>query len=779
MGKIPTPDANESDEKPIDLRRHLGVVRARFWIILLCTVVVLSFYTVRVFRQPPTYRAEARVLIERSVPTVGPFADPAAASESYYNYQTAIKLITCREVMERALYRQDEGGEFLLDEKGRRVFTDFGKQFASPKVKHLSVKRESLLKQVLDRIRGVFQYKKTRDLEPWERLRGRVRVVPDPASNIVGIRVSGGDSKQVAQIANAVAEAFVAFGRSLRERGDVKTYRELARQLKDQRGKLEAAQQALRDFRDEVGIVELNLAAADTAVMQEFQRLKQEYAQVQRRRKTMAEAMALAERLQREGKDPEALLAVPAIRERPDVTSLQQRLVDTDIEMQLASKTLGPKHTRIIALREQLKTLRNQLHAALLKAVRSLADEYTMVVASERALKAEYDREAARVEKLGKISDRYRQLQSDVELEKKAFDTIREQLKSIDIRMAAEPVTNIKLIEEAAEPRSPVGPDKRRAVFVGILLGLALGLVAAYILEYLDDTVKTPDDLENRLHLAPLGHLPDIQTVADGREGFIELATHTLVFPLSSTTEAFRAVRTNIYFSGERGHMKSLLVTSAAPGDGKTSFAANLAITVAQDRRRVLVVDADLRRPMLHHAFGLEREPGLSNVLAEGVPFEEAVQRMPETESGSLDNLHLLPAGSQSPNPAELIGGESMAALMAHVREAYDLVIYDSCPILLVADAALLAAGCDGVVLITKVGRSRREAVRRARRQLEAVGAKIIGAVLNGVGPKALRGHRYGYYYGYGYGYGYTSGYDGYYREEKQVKKPRSAGTGS
>ena len=766
--------AVEPDEKPIDLRRHLGVIRARFWMIVLCVAVVLTFHAVQVFRQPPVYQAAAQVLIERKVASVVPFADPAAAmSEGFYNYRTAVRLITSREVMERALYQQDDRGNYVLDEKGERVLTDFGQRFAPPVQRRLPVSNEGLLRQTWARLRNLFRQQSTRSVEPWEVLRGRVNVVPDPSSNIVEIRVAGRDSQQVADIANAVARAFVSYGRKLRERGEIETFRELMRQMDDQKRKYDEAEKALNEYRNRHGLLELSLASAeDPSVAQDLQRLKAAYAEAQRLTKEMSAALALAETLTKEARPPRDFLAVPQVRERPEVRSLYGLLTQNSLELDLAGKTYGPKHTRVVELEERQKAIEVRYDEAILDAVRSLRDEYQILLKREATLKDEFEAEKTRVENVVKLSSEHRRLLSAVDFERRTYEAIREQLKSVDIRLAAESDTgNIKLIEEASRPRFPSGPNKQRAVVFGALLGLALGLAVAYLLEYLDDTVKTPDDMERQLRLAPLGYLPEMQSVADGREGFIERATHSLAFPLSSTTEAFRAVRTSVYFSGERGQMKSLVVTSPAPGDGKTSVTTNLAITIAQDRKRVLLVDADLRRPMIHHAFGIEREPGLSNLLAEGVALERIVRPMPETETGALPNLHIVPAGAQVPNPTELMGGEAMAEFMRRVREDYDVIIYDSCPILLVSDAAMIAAGADGAILVTKVGRSRRDAVRRARRQLEAVGARVIGAVLNGVGPRALRGHRYGYYYGYGAG----SEYHAYYRDEKAARKPRSS----
>ena len=194
--------------------------------------------------------------------------------------------------------------------------------------------------------------------------------------------------------------------------------------------------------------------------------------------------------------------------------------------------------------------------------------------------------------------------------------------------------------------------------------------------------------------------------------------------------------------------MKSLHITSPAPGDGKTVLAANLAVTLARDNKRVLLVDADLRRPRVHEAFGLRGEPGLTNVLVEGKPWREFVQPLSGSDNGD-GKLHILSAGASSPNPAELLGSRSMKQFMRDAREEYDVVIYDSCPVSFVADNAPLCAAADGTIMVLKAGTTRCDAIKRAKRQLQAVNGKIIGAVLNQVSAKILKGDRYSGYYPY------------------------------
>ena len=260
--------------------------------------------------------------------------------------------------------------------------------------------------------------------------------------------------------------------------------------------------------------------------------------------------------------------------------------------------------------------------------------------------------------------------------------------------------------------------------------------------------------------------MPRLQSSPGDRNGFAGAAQHTLTYPNSSSAENFRAIRTNVYFSGQRGQIKSLMVTSVAPQDGKSVFASNLAAAIAQDGKRVLLVDADLRRPTVHQAYDVHRAPGLTNMLVEGTPLDDLVQVPAARQNGGPGCLHILSAGAKVPNPSELLGGGVMAAFMRQARERYDMVIYDCCPAMFVADAAGIAAGSDGAVLVLKASKTRRDAAESAARQLLAVDGKIIGAVLNQVHRRAMRYHGgYNYYY-----YDYQRYYHDYGEKDATVE---------
>jgi len=293
--------------------------------------------------------------------------------------------------------------------------------------------------------------------------------------------------------------------------------------------------------------------------------------------------------------------------------------------------------------------------------------------------------------------------------------------------------------EPAVVPKGPVSPRTLLNTALAGTVGAMLAVGVVFLIEYLDDTIKTPDDAQRELALPTLGTISRIARVKSLRDSLI-----TFKHPRSSVSEAYRVLRTNIQFSTVGNPASALLVTSAAPLEGKTTTAANLAVVMAQAGKTVILVDTDLRRPALHDMFDLRREPGLTDLLvAERLRLNRLLIKT------HIDGLRLLPSGTLPPNPAELLGSEGMKRLLAQLEEEAEVVILDSPPVLAVADASILASHSPGVLLVVDAGKTRSEACRQGKEALEKAGGRLLGVVLNKVVP---RGGGYYYYHYYSSG---------------------------
>jgi tyrosine-protein kinase Etk/Wzc len=309
------------------------------------------------------------------------------------------------------------------------------------------------------------------------------------------------------------------------------------------------------------------------------------------------------------------------------------------------------------------------------------------------------------------------------------------------------------------QPTAPVSPNRKRIYLTAMIFGTLLGLAAAVGVEQLDDTVKSPDEARERFDLTVLGTIPRIKEAGASRRA-IEVAGQRLVThfdPRSPVGEAYRSLRTNLAFARAHEPLKTILLSSPGPADGKSTTVANLAITFAQQGQRTLLVDADLRRAVLDKLFTVPREPGLTDVLVGRAPLAEVVN------ATVIDNLFVMGSGPFPPNPSELLGSQAMRDVLRQAREQFDVVLLDSPPLLAVTDAAVLSTMVDGAILVVRTGATPRPSVRRAVSQLQTVHGRLVGTVLNDVDFRSgLYGGGYGYYYYQYYGQdGHRNGSNG------------------
>jgi succinoglycan biosynthesis transport protein ExoP len=300
-------------------------------------------------------------------------------------------------------------------------------------------------------------------------------------------------------------------------------------------------------------------------------------------------------------------------------------------------------------------------------------------------------------------------------------------------------VNTLSMVEEATAPINPVGSGKLRMVLLAAAVGLVLGVGTAFLLEYLDDTIKTPADIDKAMHLTTLGGISRIP----GNGGNDKLIT--VQHPKSPISEAYRVLRTNLQFSSLDKPIKTLVITSPNPVEGKSTTIANLGVVMAQTGKSVILVDADLRRPMLHRIFGIDNRQGLTDALLGDEPLLDG-----HLQPTAVENLRILNTGPLPPNPSELLGSQRMARLIEQLKGEADLVLFDTPPALAVTDASVLATQTDGVLLIADAGRTRRSMAKEAVDRFRQVGANLLGVALNRLRPG--RGDYYSYYYYHYYG---------------------------
>ena len=402
------------------------------------------------------------------------------------------------------------------------------------------------------------------------------------------------------------------------------------------------------------------------------------------------------------------------LESRPEVVNngFIQELKGEEIKLTAKQAELsvkfGPKHPQMIQVETELRTLRDKLEREMKRVV--------------GAVKAE-------------DSPQFQLLKREAETNRQLYDVLLKRFKETALTESI-PRNNIQIVDPAVPAERAYKPNKRMNVMLAVIVALAGGIGLAFFLEYLDNTIKTPEDIERVLKLPLLGMVPQRRKQREGG-GIDRVVAHD---PRSAHAEAYRTIRTGILLSVAERQPRSILVTSPGPNEGKSATAINLAIAMAQSGNSVVLVDADLRKPRISQVLALENTRGLSQVLVGELMLDLALK------TTQVPLLSAVLSGPIPPNPAELLGAQRMRDTLAELARRFDRVIIDSPPVLPVTDAIILAAACDGVVLVTKEGETAREPAQLAVRRLQEVKARVLGVVLNGVGGTSPY-----YYAGYPY----------------------------
>jgi polysaccharide biosynthesis transport protein len=445
----------------------------------------------------------------------------------------------------------------------------------------------------------------------------------------------------------------------------------------------------------------------------------------------------------------EESLIVQVEQVNSQITSLQEQIDRLSNENVL--EQVADVEAKIASLQSEIAWLENDIFYATNRGRNpDLAPtEWTARLAQQKSTLELYQQIYSNLLVLGKptgtgASDRLGHLQKTLDLYQQIYLQLLGSLEQVRLaRLQNTP--SVVQIEEAAQPSSPVRPLPLQTGMLGAAVGLMLAFGIAFGIEYLDDTLRSPSDVERVLELPVLGYIADMKQLNEN--GKLYVAAH----PRAPVTEAFRTLRSNVEFSGEESPPRTILVTSSRPGEGKTTIASNLAAIYAQAGKRVILVDADLRRPSIHRALGLPNRLGLSTLFRDSVKPEQVWKYWNAASRG----MYVITSGTLPANPAELLGSEKMLHLMADLRQRADIIIFDGPPMML-ADAQLISALMDGVVLVLQPGKSPSDEARSTLEQLRRSGAKVLGTVFNRI-PKNNNNQHYG-----GYRYYSTSSYSAY-----------------
>ncbi|MDX1382026.1 MAG: polysaccharide biosynthesis tyrosine autokinase [Thermoanaerobaculia bacterium] len=584
---------------------------------------------------------------------------------------------------------------------------------------------------------------------------GRLAAAQVGNTMLVTVSFTSPDPEEAAEVANIAAEQFIENHLSKKVEASGRATSFLQQQLDDLQNKVHESEAAVLRYAREKSIV--NLGDRETMARSRLTDIGDEVSAAESRLFDLRTQLDVIEAGGTEG--------LPEDLRSGNLEGIEQRLRQIELELAGLSVRFGPEWPAVKKLEQERVELEDQHQAELATIATNLRKRFEMQQAVHQKLVAELGAQRSTVDRLSENLIEYEILQRESDLNKQLYDGLLQRLKEGGIAESLK-TDNIEFVYRAAVPASPISPNRERTILQGLILGLFLGLGAVALLELLDNTVKTVEDVTQRMGLPALGMIPAHRGERRaGRRWFRRrlrareepsLAFEPGASGMSAQQEAYRSLRTAILLSHSGTPPQVILVTSALPQDGKSTTAINMAVSLAQTGARTVIIDMDLRNSSVARGLGMEAEQGMSTYLSGNSDLASQIRETP------YPNLFIVPAGPHPPNPAELIGSSRMETGMQLLREYFTYVIVDSPPCLGLSDPLLLSTSTDGVILLARSGRTPRRAVLRAVDTLEKVGATFLGVLVNGVRAES---RVYGYTYG-GYGRYYGRYYGNYHRSE-------------
>lgn len=731
----------DEQEQPLQLMDYLRIMYRGRWIILFSFLIVFIATLIYTLKTPPTYEAKTTLLIESNNSMEQSLFNLTSFGTQANMLTNQMEILKSRNIAERVVRRLEQSD-------------------VKDSISFFHPLEDGTELTFNDRVGIVMN---------------SMEVDPKRDTDILTLTYKAGSPFEAAYIANTIAQEFAQQNAETNRLEVTEMRKFIEDRLKIKAKELKNSEERLRDFQQNEKIVSLD---AETTEL--VSRLSETESMLEEAKIELKTKEGLMKNIKQKLDERKQALATNLTEtSTPFIQSLQEELAKAEAERTIYLSAIKASATnsqnayfqdelrkydeKIKALRAQLKNEAQKLVASnmvsdplqisqeLVTNMITLTGEINATKSKINALEGILAKYNNRLEQLPDKVLQLARLQRKQQVDEKTYIMLTQKLEEAKIQESAQ-ARNVRIIDKAIKPIKPVKPNKRMNVMLGVLLGLGLGVGLTFMIEYLDRSVRKPEDIE-RMGLNVLATIPQIEVekaekakkrLPENIKLEARLITH--IDPKSPVSEAYRTLRTNLQFSKVEKSLRSILVTSAGPKEGKSTTAANLAITMAQVGNKVALIDADLRRPIIHSAFGMDRDEGLTNYLAGSLEYEQMLH------DSFLDNLKVVTSGVLPPNPAELLATEKMENLLKKLQEDFDIVIIDSPPIIAVTDATILSTKVDGTLLIVYAGQTERDAIKRAITMLNSVSSRILGIVLNGFDVRGIYGSYYYYYYHHYYG---------------------------
>ena len=757
----PYPGAAETTSGYNRLHEYWRSVRKHKWLVIALVIVITTLAAIYMSRQPDVFEARSQLQVDLEIAN-NPALGVSRQSEIVFNngyqdpvyFNTQLQILTSTALLTRVAKNLDleHNSDFLHPRDSSHSLVTTVKSLVgagkpAENVQQSSAAADEQGKLALQSNAAVTAEDAERLLPYVEVLQGGLSVKPLSETRVIQVFYHHQDPEIARKVVNMVADTFVLNNLERRTITSNTAGDFLQKRIAELQSEIRQGEEQLINYAKNHQI--LSLDANQNTVVDRLAGLNKQLLEAEEERKA-------AEAAYRAGTTPAALSAQAEAAARKSGTDTDTKIAELKQKRAQLILEYTEKYPEVKDVDAQIAVLEKEAAQArgrnesVVKT--NLETQYKQALQKEQALRDAFDKQRAETITQNEAAVNYKIFQQEIETNKTLLDGLLQRSKENDVILAGTP-NNIHVMDYSTKPKFPVAPRRRQMVMLAALLSLILGIALARYLDYLDDSIGTSEEVESFLRLPALAVIPSLggatsrrllssmpNSKKNGRKGGEELLLHGS--QRSPLAEAYRQLRTSVLLSSAGGAPKTLLVTSSQPGEGKTTTVVNTGMILAQTGARVLLVDADMRRPRLHSIFGLDNSSGLSTILATK-PNEAEILALiqPHEESG----LYLLPSGKVPPNPAELLGSDQVRGLLTVLENNFTHVVIDSPPVASFTDGVLLSSLADGVILVVHGGNASRNVVKRARQLLTEVGAKIFGVVLNNVTVR----HQDYYYYKY------------------------------
>ena len=716
----PAPEAPSRRARPIDYQppeddvHLLDFVRTlykRRWTAVTAFLVVLLSVAAYSFTATPIYEATGKLLIE----TEGPKHRDVSGSDRRRTDHRRLLPDAVRPPAEPVAGPEDSGSARSLGSSRVRQRTGGGGVEGSRRSERGVLVCRSGVQACWHR-RAHLGRRDARRSEVVDAFLGRLQIAPVRNSRVINVKFRSSDPRIAADSVNALSHAYIEQNLEFKFLSSKEASDWLADQLEEQRTQVEATEAALQRYREENDAVAVE--DRQNVVVQRLADLNG------------AVTVARTERIGKEARYRQLTVIQDSLADLdtfPDIlanTFIQQQKAHlAELERQAAqlSENLGERHPEMLQVRSGIQTANARLQGEIGKVVDSVRNEFEAARARERSMMAELEAQKAEALAMNRTGIEYGVLEREAESNRQIYQSLLQRANETGVAGELR-TSNIRIVDEAEVPTGPASPRIGLNLLLALFVGSMFAVGLAFFFEYLDNRIKTPDEIKTHLGLPFLGLIPLISK-KESRDGALLLNNGVP----ANFAEALRTVRTNLMFSSAAEGARSVVVTSTGPGEGKSVVASNVGIGLAQAGQRVLLIDADMRHPQIHERFGQTAEPGLSNLTVGNAKVSEVVRKT------TVPGLWILPSGKVPPNPAELLSSQRFQVFLSSLDEHFDWVIIDTPPVLPVADATIVAHVVTGVLFVVGAEMTNRRAADVALEQLTQANARFAGAVLNRV----------------------------------------------